>query len=112
MVYGYSENITVDYGTEMNRTFISTLSWIKNDYISHPFRFAVELLAWAISIGCALTMAATVPNPPLMALYPVWIAGCAMYAWAAWTRKSFGMLANYMLLVTIDCVGLIRMMTQ
>ena len=96
----------------MNRTFISTLSWIKNDYISHPFRFAIELLAWAISIGCALAMAVTVPNPPLLALYPVWIAGCAMYAWAAWTRKSFGMLANYMLLVTIDCVGLIRMVTQ
>jgi hypothetical protein len=32
-----------------------------------------------------------------------------MYAWAAWTRKSFGMIANYMLLVTIDTVGLVRM---
>lgn len=93
----------------MNNTFISTLSWIKNDYSSHPFRFAVELLAWGISVGCAFTMAVTVPSPPLMALYPAWIAGCAMYAWAAWTRKSFGMLANYMLLVTIDCVGLARM---
>jgi hypothetical protein len=27
-----------------------------------------------------------------------------------WTRKSFGMLANYMLLVTIDSVGLARML--
>jgi hypothetical protein len=32
-----------------------------------------------------------------------------MYAWAAWTRKSFGMLANYILLVSIDTVGLLRM---
>lgn len=32
-----------------------------------------------------------------------------MYAWAAYTRRSFGMLANYMLLTTIDIVGLIRM---
>jgi hypothetical protein len=54
-------------------------------------------------------MALTVPTPPLIILYPIWIAGCAMYAWASWTRKSFGMLANYMLLVTIDTVGLIRM---
>jgi hypothetical protein len=54
-------------------------------------------------------MALTVPNPPLLALYPVWIAGCAMYAWAAYTRKSFGMLANYLLLVAIDVVGLLRM---
>jgi predicted membrane channel-forming protein YqfA (hemolysin III family) len=28
----------------------------------------------------------------------------------AWTRKSFGMLANYILLTTIDSVGLIRML--
>jgi hypothetical protein len=55
-------------------------------------------------------MALTVPNPPLLILYPIWIIGCAMYAWAAYTRKSFGMLANYLLLVTIDIVGLIRML--
>jgi hypothetical protein len=69
----------------------------------------VEVLAWAVSIGCSITMAATVPNPPLVVLYPIWIAGCAMYAWAAWTRKSFGMLANYILLVSIDTVGLLLM---
>jgi hypothetical protein len=33
-----------------------------------------------------------------------------MYAWASWTRKSFGMLANYILLTTIDSIGLIRML--
>ncbi|MFY8169736.1 MAG: hypothetical protein ACOVK2_01325 [Candidatus Fonsibacter sp.] len=55
-------------------------------------------------------MALTVPNPPLIILYPFWIAGCAMYAWASWTRKSVGMLANYLLLTTIDSVGLIRML--
>lgn len=86
-----------------------TFDWIRDDFKSHPVRFCIELLAWAISIGCSLTMALTVPNPPLLALYPVWITGCALYAWAAWTRKSVGMLANYLLLVTIDIVGLIRM---
>jgi len=54
-------------------------------------------------------MAGTVPNPPLMALYPAWITGCAIYAWAAYSRRSFGMLANYLLLVAIDSVGVIRM---
>ena len=86
-----------------------TIDWIRDDWASNKFRFVVELLAWAISIGCSVTMAITVPNPPLLALYPIWIAGCAMYAWAAWTRRSFGMLANYLLLVTIDSVGLVRM---
>jgi hypothetical protein len=95
----------------MNDIFISTLQWIRDDFKSNPFRFFIELLAWGISIGCAIVMAATVPNPPLIVLYPIWIMGCSLYAWAAFTRKSFGMLANYLLLVTIDITGLIRMIT-
>jgi hypothetical protein len=87
-----------------------SFEWIKNDWYSNRSRFVIELLAWAISIGCSITMAVTVPNPPLLALYPVWISGCAMYAWAAYTRKSFGMLANYILLTAIDTLGLIRML--
>lgn len=83
--------------------------WIQDDFKTNPLRFVIEVLAWAISIGCSITMALTVPNPPLLYLYPVWILGCSMYAWAAWTRKSFGMIANYILLVTIDSVGLARM---
>ena len=86
-------------------------TWIKDDWTSNRIRFVVELLAWALSIGCAIAMAFTVPNPPLLILYPVWITGCAMYAWAAWSRKSFGMLANYILLTTIDTIGLVRMLT-
>jgi hypothetical protein len=89
-----------------------TLEWIRDDWNSHPFRFCVELMAWAISIGCSITMAFTVPTPPLLILYPIWILGCAMYGWASYTRKSFGMLANYVLLTTIDTVGLVRMMVN
>lgn len=95
----------------MNNLLINTFSWIKDDWYSNKFRFIIEFLAWAISIGCAIAMALTVPNPPLLILYPIWILGCAMYAWASYTRKSVGMLANYLLLVTIDIVGLVRMVT-
>ena len=90
--------------------FGPTIRWIKDDWHSNSIRFIIELLAWAISIGCSITMALTVPAPPLLVLYPVWITGCAMYAWAAYTRKSFGMLANYILLTTIDTIGLVRML--
>lgn len=89
---------------------LNTFGWIKDDWKSHRVRFLVEVLAWFISIGCSITMASTVPNPPLLVLYPIWITGCAMYAWAAYTRKSFGMLANYLLLTTIDTIGLMRML--
>jgi len=96
----------------MNNILNGIFTWIKDDYKTNRFRFFIEVLAWAISIGCSIAMAFTVPNPPLLYLYPLWITGCAMYAWASFTRKSFGMLANYILLTTIDTIGLIRMLTQ
>jgi len=94
----------------LNDALAGIFDWIRDDFRSNPFRFGIELLAWAISIGCSVTMAFTVPNPPLLALYPIWIVGCALYAWAAYTRKSFGMIANYLLLTTIDAIGLLRML--
>ena len=93
----------------MHNIFTGIFDWIHSDYKTNRIRFCVEVLAWGISIGCSITMAATVPNPPLLVMYPIWITGCAMYAWASYTRRSFGMLANYILLTTIDTVGLVRM---
>ena len=87
---------------------VSTLNWIKKDYSSHPFRFLIEFLAWLITIGCSVVMALTVPNPPLFELYIVWIFGCILYTWAAFTRGSFGMLVNYLALTLIDSFGLYR----
>jgi hypothetical protein len=94
----------------MNLILLNIYNYIKDDYSTNPVRFVVEVTAWAISVGCSVTMALTVPYPPLLILYPIWITGCAMYAWASYTRKSFGMIANYMLLVTIDSIGLVRML--
>jgi hypothetical protein len=92
--------------------FRPTIEWIKDDYKTYPARFVIEVLAWAISIGNSFVMMLTVPNPPLLTLYPIWIFGCCLYAWAAWSRQSFGMLANYILLVTLDSIGLTRMLVN
>ena len=94
---------------QLTNVFVDIYAWAKKDYHSYPFRFAIELVAWVISIGCSITMALTVPNPPLFTLYPIWISGCVMYGWASYSRGSFGMLANYLLLVTIDTLGFLRM---
>lgn len=92
--------------------FFNIFSWIRSDYRSNRIRFVIECLAWSLSIGCSITMALTVPTPPLFWLYPAWILGCSMYCWAAWTRRSFGMVANYLLLTSIDAIGLIRMIVN
>ena len=93
----------------MNDHLVNIINWIRNDYRAYPLRFIVEVTAWALSIGCSVTMALTVPTPPLIILYPIFISQCIMYGWACYSRRSFGMLANYTLLVTIDSIGLIRM---
>ena len=95
----------------MNDIVSGIFEWIKNDYQTNRFRFFIEVCGWAVSIFCALTMALTVPDPPLLLLYPAWISGCIMYSWAAYSRKSFGMLANYILLTAIDTIGLIRILS-
>ena len=85
------------------------IKYIREDWNENPYRCALEILAWFLSITCAVTMMLTVPNPPFLILYPLFILQCAIFAWAAWTRGSAGMLANYMLLVTIDSVALTRL---
>ena len=93
----------------MKKFFRGVINWIKNDWKENPTRCTLEILAWFLSIFCSVTMMLTVPNPPFLLLYPLFILQCAIFAWAAWTRKSTGMLANYMLLVSIDSVALARL---
>jgi hypothetical protein len=45
-------------------------------------------------------------------LYTIFICGCCAAAWTCWTRGSFGLLANYVFLIIIDIIGLIRMLNH
>jgi hypothetical protein len=91
--------------------FQNTYQWAKNDFQSWPLRFVLEITAWVLSITCAIWMGMTLPNPPFLILYPLFITQCVIFAWAAWTRRSTGMVANYMLLVTIDVIALARLIS-
>jgi hypothetical protein len=93
----------------LDTIFRPTLEWIREDWMANRLRFVLELLAWADSIACSFIMMWTVPTPPLEILYPLWVSGCAVYLWCAYTRRSFGMAANYALLTTIDSIAMIRM---
>ena len=98
----------------MNRLALAVIGvyrWAQQDFREWPMRFVLEITAWFLSIGCAATMAVTLPNPPFLILYPLFIIQCSIFGWAAWTRRSTGMFANYMLLVSIDILGLIRLLT-
>lgn len=84
--------------------------FVEEDWKSNPVRFILELVAWALSISASVVMALTVPNPPLLIVYILWVVGCGLYSWCALTRGSFGMLANYLLLTAIDTYGLIAIL--
>lgn len=94
---------------QITNTVTGIYYWAKQDFKEWPFRFFLEITAWAMSIGCSVVMALTVPTPPFLILYPLFITQCAIFGWAAWTRRSTGMVANYVLLVTIDSIALGRL---
>jgi hypothetical protein len=96
---------------QISNTVNNIYQWARQDFEAWPTRFVLEITAWFLSIGCAVTMALTLPHPPFLILYPLFITQCAIFGWAAWTRRSTGMVANYMLLVTIDIIGLARLLT-
>lgn len=86
------------------------VKWVSSDYDSNPSRFLLEVAAWVLSMGSALLMAFTVPDVPLIIIYPVWMVACGIYAWAAFTRKSTSMLANASIMLIIDAIGLARLL--
>lgn len=92
----------------MNNTLLNIWEWVREDFKSNRIRFCLEVVAWILSVGCALVMAITVPEPPLKYLYIPWVASTITYAGCAFSRGSFGMLANYLLLFLIDFTALVR----
>lgn len=93
----------------MNDIFYGIINWIREDWKSNPWRCFLEIFAWALSITCSFVMMLTVPTPPFLILYPLFILQCGIFCWAAYTRRSSGMIANYLLLVIIDSIALIRL---
>jgi hypothetical protein len=87
-------------------------NWAKQDFTEWPARFILEITAWGMSLTCSLVLAAAATDPLFIWLYPIFITQCIIFGWASWTRKSTGMVANYLLLVTIDSIGYIRLINM
>jgi hypothetical protein len=94
---------------QITNTFVNVYNWAKSDYKEWPTRFVLEITAWFMSLGCSLVLATSATDPLFFFLYPIFILQCAIFGWAAWTRKSTGMVANYVLLVSIDLIGYVRL---
>jgi hypothetical protein len=95
----------------ITNAIVDIYKWAERDFKEWPLRFVLEITAWFLSIGCTIWMGATLPNPPFIYLYPLFIVQCTIFGWAAWTRRSTGMVANYLLIVTIDVIALARLIS-
>ena len=100
-------------------TMISFSQWrsgvadyVRKDFRAYPLRFCLEMAGWLISLGCSLTYAFMVPNLPFVKLYIAYIIGCLIMAWCAYTRGSFGILGNYLIISIIDSAGLTKLLLQ
>jgi hypothetical protein len=100
----------------MTQTFsewrATVAGYVRADFRAYPLRFCLEVLVWAISLGCSLTYAIMVPDLPFIPLYMAFISGCLIMSWCAYTRGSFGILGNYLILSIIDSAGLIKLLLQ
>lgn len=90
----------------------SVVDYVREDFRAYPLRFCLESLVWAISLGCSLTYAFMVPDLPFIQLYVAYIIACLIMAWCAYTRGSFGILGNYVIISIIDSTGLIRLLSH
>jgi len=84
---------------------IEIWNWIEEDWKNNPLRFCLEVLCWLDSLACAIIVNTTVPNLPFLVLYPLWVTGTLAYAWCAWSRGSFGMLATFLMIASMDIFG-------
>jgi len=92
----------------ISKAVSSVRQYIRTDWASNRVRFCAEVFAWACSVVSAVMFAATVPNIPVVPLYSIFISGCCASAWACYTRRSFGLMANSVFLIVIDGIGLLR----
>lgn len=86
-----------------------TIDFIRKDYASNPLRLFLEVYCWFANVAVALVFAFTVPNPPMLILYPIFLSGLAIGMYSALSRESFGLFATALTMFIIDCVGLARL---
>ena len=87
-----------------------TVRFIKNDWHSHPVRLILETVNWALNFVIAMTFTLTVPNVPLLVVYPLFFTALTISIYSAASRGSFGLLMTSITIFVIDLVGYYRLL--
>jgi len=87
-----------------------TAKFIKDDWHSHPVRLILETVNWALNFVIAMTFTLTVPNVPLLLVYPLFFTALSISIYSAISRGSFGLLITSITIFVIDLVGYYRLL--
>jgi hypothetical protein len=86
--------------------------YVRRDWASSPVRVILELYGWFMTTSSSLIFAFTVPHPPFMLLYPIWLTALAALTYCALSRGSVGMVALNISMIVIDLIGYGRLLAQ
>ena len=65
----------------------------------------METINWALNFAVAMTFTLTVPNVPLLVVYPMFFTALSISIYSAISRGSFGILITSVTIFLIDLVG-------
>lgn len=89
-----------------------TVKFIHDDWKEHPARLIAETFNWALNFAIALTFTLTVPNVPLLTIYPMFFTALSISIYSAISRGSFGLLLTSVTLFVIDLIGYIKLLSM
>jgi hypothetical protein len=93
-----------------NNRWHKTLQFLQADWKSNPLRLTLETVNWALNLAIALIFAITIPDVPLLIVYPIFFAALSISIYSAISRGSFGLLITSITLYIIDIIGFIRLL--
>jgi hypothetical protein len=70
----------------------------------------LETVNWALNFVIAMTFTLTVPNVPLLIIYPLFFTALSISIYSAISRGSFGLLITSLTIFIIDLVGYYRLL--
>lgn len=87
-----------------------TLQFLRTDWKSNPLRLALETVNWTLNLTIALIFAITIPDVPLLMVYPIFFVALSISIYSAISRGSFGLLVTSVTLFVIDLVAFVRLL--
>ena len=87
-----------------------TAKFIKDDWRNHPVRLILETVNWFLNFAVAMTFTLTVPDVPLLLVYPLFFVALGISIYSAISRGSFGLLMTSITIFVIDLVGYVKLL--